>query len=1168
LKEAIAARLRLSYALAARNHYSEGLDGVQPYVPTVMEAKYKAWQAKQAAIAAAPDEGARTVAVAAAQDTASYTCTVSGCLVAWFTENKVLSPGYCTDWGNRKLPEWDRYLERRAGGILPGIDFNAQNFVLTNMSSLSSMFAAVAYFHFRGDAFNKGENCPKWAGLPGFARVMDRAFESIRVTVMLGACIDEIEVVNDAENVAKEKEKAFCELDCVAAVKRWMANIETASLFGVSSNKKLTPLELYKYACVLQDPKQATYPWLQKLLDAKKLPSTLKNRVAVVSDKAVNQKWLQDQGAKGFHPHLNGYTAIANRYRFLAGFAAPSVGRMFDIWSALGEQGLAHLGYPVSRATLLSTSILNSGAFGRAREQEMVPAYLEGSAGAALQGIMVDDLEYRALRRREAKSEAFASGPHWIAYSRLARVVINVLKDHFGPEEPTWPDAARTLYSGLLAGHHDTELMRLSTAIRGDIDSNPTTLANTLRSGFLELSRVLTAEKLTEALRVSEQPPPPPSESPAAGSAGSAGSALPSASVLETGDGDVTEALAKELSFAERKKLAAELTETAKKERVHAAKALIAEVSANKLRNSLHVFQSAGEVKAWMESRQQGYTARIINVDLGQSAIHQTQPSSRAPVMNPSQEKCKEWYRDVLSIPVTPVVGSVVVRPCGRSNVFYLDQELQQVFKYHRNLVVPLAVSQTTLGKWRSGAARSSGPDAGDKEAVDFVVRTVGLRTRGEGTEGTTQGVGGVGGVGAGSDDDEEEMAEGADEESAREMSPDEKLFLERLDPSLMNETTLKEAFGDNMQDARAALFQFSSRIAQPGRFMEPRDVLKVSFGARLKPRPYRRAQLHPDTYCRAFNAAVDTHVLPISKTEVVVLLTGGTPEAAVAALSAGYSNVLVVAGDRNEALMYEPPTAAEEKDEHIDYYQCAGGRTNAGGPKGRANDPAHHAPRARDGQRSRGRARVRWVSGVRGVSVVRRVVCAGPGPPGRYVSPDPNEPVKGILFALAVRLVAEYVENFVYRRSGEVIRVPGDFGLPPVRIYNFLPLTGAIITRTVADAAGEETEKNGISTPTSKKRAQPDTPSTTGTAGKKAKGGTEEAADAEEADDEEAAAHAAEAAEAGADAEEANLENELEDIENLLSPGAKGKSKGGKSAALGVRARAASKAASKARSA
>ena len=95
-----------------------------------------------------------------------------------------------------------------------------------------------------------------------------------------------------------------------------------------------------------------------------------------------------------------------------------------------------------------------------------------------------------------------------------------------------------------------------------------------------------------------------------------------------------------------------------------------------------------------------------------------------------------------------------------------------------------------------------------------------------------------------------------------------------------------------------------------------------MAASSRSAPRPYREAQPHPNTYYSALNCAVNAHSVPVGKTEVAVVLTGGTPEAVVAALASNYQNVLVVCGDKTELWMYDLPTLASEREHKIDYFQ------------------------------------------------------------------------------------------------------------------------------------------------------------------------------------------------------------------------------------------------------
>lgn len=114
LKVAIARKLNLSYFTGARQYYSVAVEGVRAYEPHDLEKRRGDYDTLLAEGAQA-QHGKEAIEIAKAekalQDGSSYTCTISGCFVAWFPEGKVSRPG-CrgrSAWGprgSRGLRSW------------------------------------------------------------------------------------------------------------------------------------------------------------------------------------------------------------------------------------------------------------------------------------------------------------------------------------------------------------------------------------------------------------------------------------------------------------------------------------------------------------------------------------------------------------------------------------------------------------------------------------------------------------------------------------------------------------------------------------------------------------------------------------------------------------------------------------------------------------------------------------------------------------------------------------------------------------------------------------------------------------------------------------------------------------------------------------------------------
>lgn len=140
-----------------------------------------------------------------------------------------------------------------------------------------------------------------------------------------------------------------------------------------------------------------------------------------------------------------------------------------------------------------------------------------------------------------------------------------------------------------------------------------------------------------------------------------------------------------------------------------------------------------------------------------------------------------------------------------------------------------------------------------------------------------------------------------------------------------MDAATLKKVFGDKANQAQGILFQHGTRITQQAEFMDPDRCLKLRKNERAAKQKYRKSQVHPTVWAEAMSSAHRSSDLPIMNNEVAVIMTGGTPEAIVGAMAAGYRTILYIASDANEAQMMMLPTEVEEQTDAVDYneYLC-----------------------------------------------------------------------------------------------------------------------------------------------------------------------------------------------------------------------------------------------------
>ena len=88
---------------------------------------------------------------------------------------------------------------------------------------------------------------------------------------------------------------------------------------------------------------------------------------------------------------------------------------------------------------------------------------------------------------------------------------------------------------------------------------------------------------------------------------------------------------------------------------------------------------------------------------------------------------------------------------------------------------------------------------------------------------------------------------------------------------------------------------------------------------ARGEPSPYRKGQVHPTVFHEVFRSSLRCANVPLSGRECAVILTGGTPDAIVGALMAGYKYVIFVANSVEEANMMTLPSAEELREGKTD---------------------------------------------------------------------------------------------------------------------------------------------------------------------------------------------------------------------------------------------------------
>ena len=277
----------------------------------------------------------------------------------------------------------------------------------------------------------------------------------------------------------------------------------------------------------------------------------------------------------------------------------------------------------------------------------------------------------------------------------------------------------------------------------------------------------------------------------------------------------------------------------------------------------------------------------------------------------PTAADQKAWALQVKQLPATPIVGHALVKPALHS-METLNQELQSTHSHKRSIIAPIAIPSEYL-RYLASAGRSLGPHDEEASGIDFVMRTIGRKfeKKEEGEQATVEDT-------VDAAEDEAESDEGEEAEGSTESAEATKNFERMVDPSLLSPAQLEAIFGDRAADLSGVFFQHSTRIAERAEFFPRTAGFTWRPTDRSHPRRYCKGQVHPSAYISALRSALSSSNMPLSQNEVLVDLTGGAPEAIVAAVVVGYKKIFYV-GDDNEHTMMQFPTP----DETVDWTQC-----------------------------------------------------------------------------------------------------------------------------------------------------------------------------------------------------------------------------------------------------
>jgi len=130
LKLALALHLDIRFANVNTNKvFSHSVDGIAPYTTEEVDKQLTACM--------------NQLRSGAPVASATWSTVLNGCQVRWPAPGRHVNKGYIKCWAEANISKWDVSVERRAGGLDPRLDYAAQAFEMTNISSLYAMLATV-----------------------------------------------------------------------------------------------------------------------------------------------------------------------------------------------------------------------------------------------------------------------------------------------------------------------------------------------------------------------------------------------------------------------------------------------------------------------------------------------------------------------------------------------------------------------------------------------------------------------------------------------------------------------------------------------------------------------------------------------------------------------------------------------------------------------------------------------------------------------------------------------------------------------------------------------------------------------------------------------------------------------------------------------------------------
>jgi len=332
------------------------------------------------------------------------------------------------------------------------------------------------------------------------------------------------------------------------------------------------------------------------------------------------------------------------------------------------------------------------------------------------------------------------------------------------------------------------------------------------------------------------------------------------------------------------------------------------QAAAELLRHRLTVVDSIAAAKNFMESTAQknksGMRCRVAFVDITQDGKLQVKGTwSKLLSVQPGKEAQEDMAKKLTCLPMTPIVGSVIIR-CGAQTCQFFDFELAKWMPYSSSVFVPIDLPGTYEKFLKSAARRALGPagDSLERSGVEYQIRTIGARGPVQGSE---------------QEEDKDENSEDEDDdfnEGVPGVSEVPEVPIDVMTPGQM-----KSAFGREALSIMGAMFQHQSKIGEQGKFLPQGQFVKF-VKENGKASPYRKSQVDPSVVYSAIKSCLRCSATALNPNDCFVQVCGGTPEGIVAAMVVGFQHVIFVAGTDKELSWMKVPTKKDETTHNIRY--------------------------------------------------------------------------------------------------------------------------------------------------------------------------------------------------------------------------------------------------------